>query len=284
MADFVEQRFGFASLDVEGLPIDLKDALLESWKPGTSVSRYGRQWDIARVQGEIGSLLLGRIGFTSGVGVPVVNFDRASEDFIEKEVPSGHVVPFVVDTDNGLCSYQLFSGVVRETTFTGALQDLLNSGSRVYRWKLSPLAREVTFERWFASITRLVEFDIELRVPNPHYEGRPFVESVMESLRAEVARLRGRNDGPGLDAESPIFRQAMDHVLRNYGKARVTGAAADAASETWVGNGGRSGRVASTVTIPAVGAVAGTESLVAAIRSAPSGLSADVDWVDGEEA
>jgi hypothetical protein len=70
----------------------------------------------------------------------------------------------------------------------------------------------------------LTEFSFRLEAPNPHYVDEPEVERLLEELELQVARLIGRaREGRGINDGADLFRQALDHVRRNYGRGVIKG-------------------------------------------------------------
>lgn len=217
-------RVAFAAVELEGIfasePVTLSAALRESWKPGTSVTRYRRQWRISRPHDREDGVLTGRIGFVRENELATLDFDESSNEFRRGQASTGDVVPFAVDTTTGRVGFQLLSGVIRPASFTGAFESLLNL-SDTYQWRVRPLVRKARFDEWRASVDHVTEFNFRLVRPNPHYADDVKVEELIEDLRAQVVRVSG--SGEDVDEDSDFFRQALDHTLRNYGRAVIRG-------------------------------------------------------------
>lgn len=233
---------GYAICEVTGLfgsnPGSVRDALEDSWGPGTVVTRYGRTWHLSRsYPDDSRRVWFGRIGFVREGDVSTVIWDEENQDFVHQATSSGVVVPFVLDTPTGDTAFQLRPGVVRATTFTGALQSLLNT-SRVYRWDLRPLVVQRSFEEWLRRTVQVTDFAFRLERPNPHYHDNPMIETILEDLRLETARLAGKaRPGESVDVENGLFRQLLDHAGRKYGRGLIQGF--DQEGETqWDSSGG----------------------------------------------
>lgn len=237
---------GFARVSVEGLFAGngLEAALDTSWRPGKSVVRYGRQWKLSRELSATPGTRIGRIGFVNERELSTLFYDEKANDFARGVAQSGVVVPFGISTSDGTVAYQLRSGIVRETTFTGALQALLNADSGEYLWRVDPLAESTPYEDWIARISRVTNFDVRLERPNPHYYGNDLAEQIIEEIRLEFARLSGtERPGEGVDTNADPFRQAMDHVLRDYGRASLRALDPQGEESVWVKARGRLGSV-----------------------------------------
>lgn len=284
-----EQRtytIGYARASIEGLfAIDgLSRALTASWIPGKTVVRYGRRWILSRILQSDASVMVGRIGFVNDRELATLIFDENQKDFLRGVAPSGIFVPFGISLTDGTIAYQLRPGVVRETTFTSALQALLNVDPNEYVWTVEPLAETSSYRDWIARVERVTSFDVRLERPNPHYHGNQLAEDLIEEIRLEYVRLNGvEREGEGVNLDSELFTQAMDHVLRDYGRASIQ--ALDPAGEesTWVKLRGRIGNVLARRRISATGPEdAPIEVVREAIHNAPA-AAATVPVGDGDE-
>jgi hypothetical protein len=238
-------QVGFARVSVEGIfgvtTEGFVDALQQSWVSGAAVTRYGRTWRISRPKLLPNFLIwMGRIGFIKEGEVTTIGWDANLQDFRTEEASGGVVVPLALDTRSGIVGFQLRSGLIRATSFTGAFQGLLNENP-IYRWRVEPLILEKSYDEWRGSIARITDAYFRLEVPNPNWRDRYEVERIIEELNADVTRLEARvHEGGSLDDASPLFRQALDHALDQYGRAVVRGVdAAQVESEWDSADGGR---------------------------------------------
>lgn len=222
----VSYTIGFAKAELEGLFADsFERAIRGSWVPGAEVTRYGRQWTLSKMLSFDKSAVYGKIGFVDTDQLDTLFFDRDKFDFVRGQAPSGIVVPFIISRDF-LVSYQLIGETVKESTFINALEALLNAGnSQFYSWDIKPLTFEVSYEAWRENVETVTRFELRLERPNPNYHGDKIAEDLVEGLMAEYVRLSGvaRDEANGIDTDSDIFQQALDHVLRNYGNAKLVG-------------------------------------------------------------
>jgi len=229
-------KVAYGRMDVDGLfsttPSAMRVALRESWQSGASVSRYGRTWHLPSYVEIDDMTWRGRIGFVNEDDLTTLEWDARRMDFVEGAASSGVVVPFVIRLDTRVVAFQLISGTVRPTTFTGALQGMLNV-QHAHRWLIRPLVRHQSLESWKRSVDRISSFSFRLNIPNPNWTGREKVENIMEELNTEIIRLRGSAAGSeSVGTDSDLFRQAMDHVQRGYGRAVVRGTEATTNEET----------------------------------------------------
>ena len=223
-----EFQISHAELVQEGLgehaPADYYSRTLqESWRPGTEVTRYSRTWRLSRASQIRAGLWHGRIGYVKEGQFSTVDWDDRNKEFIRGEASSGVVVPFLVDVEHRLVSFQLIPGEVRENTVTSNLQALLNS-QETYRWKITPCRYRQTFAQWRSSVSRVSTFSTVLELPNPSWTGRQKIQDLLEGLHAELVRIRARaSDDGSIDDESDWFRESMDHVRQGYGKVDIIG-------------------------------------------------------------
>ncbi|WP_278314340.1 hypothetical protein [Lolliginicoccus levis] len=227
---------GFARVSFEGLeaPLTVSDAVKQSWQPGRQLEIYKRRWTLSRILEDDGEGWYGKIGFVNSNEVDTLFFDTETKNFVRGQAPSGVVVPFYLNR-NGLITYQLISSLVREQTFIRAFSELMSSdATRLYRWKLDPYVQDIEYEDWRKSTTRVTRFDFRLERPNPSYHDDQIVETLIEGLNVEYIRLTGSESADdGVSTTSDPFEQAMDHVLRGYGKATLTGIDEEGNESIW---------------------------------------------------
>jgi hypothetical protein len=274
-------------LRVEGLmgtsPDTFLDALSEAWTPGAEVSRYRRTWRLAaaRVVGE--GRLAGRIGFTREGGLETVAWDDEVKDFKKGEASGGVVVPFVVDLSRQRVSYQLVSGQVRPTSFTGALEGALNEASP-YDWTVTPLVQHLAYGEWLAEIDVVTKAKFVLKRPNPHYANRKDVQHLIEGLKAQVATVTVK--GENLDTDDDLFQEYLDHVEQNYGNARLSGRTRAGEPRTWFSDGGGSVPAVLPVQVDENASEVDDEQLVEVLDEVgeTSEVGRDEDFDDDDEA
>lgn len=280
-------RVGLAVMTLTGLfTAPLGQALRESWTPGATASRYRRTWTLAKMQSDTGRVITGRIGFVTEAGVQTMFFDKDTGDFVTRDAPSGTVVPFAVRLSDGVIAYQLRPGLVRENSFTGALEAVLNAGPTLYQWSIEQAVEERTWEAWRSEVGRIDRFNIRVDRPNPHYEDDYLIEQAVEDTKLELLRLQGRAQSDGLDPDADLFAQALHHVMRGYGAASVSGVVDQSGAESvWVKLKGMASRVATQFKITGVGdPEIPEEELVQVLSNAPSNLEgADMspELIDG---
>lgn len=222
-------QLSLARIAIQGMFEITQKTLGDSWIPGATANRYGREWRLSRPEVE-DEQWIGRIGFVRPDEVTTLEWDDEAEDFVEGDASGGVVVPFVVDLQDEVVAYQLRSNLVRPNTFTGALEALLNKGP-AYKWHVHPLIVSRSFNAWKSDIERVTSFRLSLIPPNPNWVGRELVQGIVEDLEAQLLTLSG--SGEDIDTESDLFRQALDHVLQEYGQATVHGVDASGLDSTW---------------------------------------------------
>lgn len=206
--------------------------LQESWRPGAEVTRYSRTWKISKATEMDAGLWHGRIGYVREGQFSTVDWDEGNKEFVRGEASSGVVVPFLIDTENGLVSFQLIPGEVRKNTVTSNLQALLNLQD-TYRWKITPCLYRQTYSQWRSSVSRVTTLSTVLELPNPSWTGRQKIQDLIEGLNAELVRIRARaSDDRSIDEQSDWFREAMHHVRQGYGKVDVIGTDRETGTES----------------------------------------------------
>jgi hypothetical protein len=261
-------HIGFASIQSEGLFEDesLERMVRESWVPGATVTRYGRTWHLTQMHVPSPGLLSGEIGFVAGAQVSTVFFDQKTQEFVSNDVSTGTRVPFVVDTGTGAVAYQLYPGLVRENSFTGALEGLLNTQS-IYFLTVVSSTEIMTWSEWRQRVDKITSFEIRLDRPNPHYDDDQLIEDAIEGIRLEYMRLSGKALDEGANPEADLFQQAMDHVLREYGRASIHGVTEEGEPSTWVKVKNYAGSILARITVEAPGnPVIDEQELVGALR------------------
>lgn len=275
MAEIVERNYymGYAKASLSGLfDPGIAQALRESWRPGASVTRYGRRWHLTKIVSETNDLEIGRIGFVADDELSTLQFDPETNDFVFGEAPSGVVVPFAIRKSDGAIAYQLRPGIVREKTFTGALEGLLSSTSSVNVWSIESYVDQRDFPQWLSDYPHVTRMDVTLDRPNPNYHGRQWLESAVEGVHTESLRLVAKAiEGDALETDSELFQQAVDHVSEGYGNATIVGRDDGGTESTWVKLRGAVAGVAKRRTRRAVGPEeVPVELLIEAISEAPS--------------
>lgn len=250
-------QLGFALIESSGLDL-FSDSVLDhfrsGWKPGATINRYRRNWHLTRILSETDDLLFGEIGFVNQGTVETLAFDSAKQEFVPGDASGGYRVPFCVRKSDLAVAYQLYPGVVRPKTFTGAIEAFWNLAAGGQVWAVNPLGRELTYEQWRAEQSVIEKLDIRVIRPNPHYFDNDEVESLIEQTNSEYVRLvADAQDGESLDLDYPLFEQAIDHVLNEYGKAKLSGR--DTANEVsiWVKVSNKLAQVLSTVVVTMAG-------------------------------
>lgn len=261
-------HIGFATIQSEGLfeGESLATMVRESWAPGATITRYGRTWHLTQMHTPSPGLVSGEIGFVSGAQVSSVFFDQKTREFVSNDVSTGTRVPFVVDVETGALAYQLYPGLVRENSFTGALEGLLNTQS-IYFLTVVSSTEIMAWSEWRERVDKITAFEIRLDRPNPHYDDDQLIEDAIEGIRLEYLRLSGKALDEGANPEADLFQQAMDHVLREYGRASIHGVTADGEPSTWVKIKNYAGSILARMTVDAPGGpVIDEQQLVGALR------------------
>ena len=192
--------------------------------PGTAIERYGREWRMGQFT-TMDDVVVGRIGYQRPGDLAELWDDRIS-DFKETRLIDGLTSPFALNLDNLAIVFQLRAGRIKHTSFTGALQALLNEASGDTIWRVRPIVQGVDWERWRTSVLRVRHLELKMERPNPNYHGRNHVESIVEGTNARLARLvldADEQDLDGLNIDDPLIREAIQHALEDYGSVKAVG-------------------------------------------------------------
>jgi hypothetical protein len=279
-------RVGLGVVTLEGLFQDsIFEALSASWTTGATVTRYRRKWTLSKIHNLTPEAIVGQIGFVGENEVTTLFFDYDTGDFVRGGAPSGVLVPFAIRLSDGLVAYQLRPGMVREESFSGALAALLNTTANEYVWKVEAAVELRSWDEWRREVDSVTSFAFRLDKPNPHYDDDLLVEHLIEDLQLQYARLAGKAlDEHGVNTDDDFFRQALDHVLREYGRAAVEGQTADGRDSTWVKVKGMAASVMARLTVGAIGGEEiPEEELVSVLQREQVGRDRmDVGLLEGE--
>ena len=200
-------------------------ALHESWIPGMEVVRYGRTWRLtdrtAVEEGRWG----GKLGFVKEGNISRLMWDPKNFDFRREAISSGIVVPFLIDTDRHLVSFQIKPADVRVVSVTGNLQALLNEGL-LDRWRITPLYGQAgpDYDTWRKSVRTIKRFKAsKLRKRNPHWGSEDKIKSLMDDYSAETVDIIARNNADGLNENSEWFQECKNHIDDDYGEGEFAG-------------------------------------------------------------
>lgn len=167
------------------------------------------------------------MGFIREREFRAVFYDETEAEFRLSDAPGGVVVPFVFDIQRALVGFQLRSGLVRPTTFTGALAGLLSTASS-HEWDVRPLVQELEYDEWRRSIQRLTQARFRLVRPNPNYADRGEVRHLIEDLettgesRPRIGGWPEDTDGDGSISDAgderipALIKTAGDHAVSGY--------------------------------------------------------------------
>ena len=143
-----------------------RDALEVAWVAGTETTRYDKTWRLSKPISHGENLWAGSIGYVREGDVSTLDWDEEEKEFVRGEASSGIVVPFVIDGEHKLVTFQLFSNRVRKKTVTGNLQALLNE-NRTYYWTIKPVSLSIDFDSWRDTVDGISKADFLLKHPNP---------------------------------------------------------------------------------------------------------------------
>lgn len=194
---------------------------------GTSAERHNRVWHMGQSVVTDGHLL-GRLGFTNA-SAPTEVWDEAKKDFIDAAFPNGFTSPFVIRISDLTIAFQLRSGQIKFKSFAGAMQALLREASHD-AWRVEPIVKPVTFDRWRSTVERVVSMSFNLALPNPDFKGRPLLKLAIADAHAQQLRLIAKadpDDLEGLDTDAAFLSQAIQHVEKGYGGFRAVGERTD---------------------------------------------------------
>ncbi len=193
-------------------------ALSASWIPGTDNLWYGRRWRIGRRTEIDEGVWGGKVGFTKE---DVTDYwDSKNNDFQDIPVEVGAAVPFVIDIQRQLLTFQYAtSRKIPRDAVTAHLNVLLNKAS-AHVWEIKPLPSELTYEVWRKSVDRITRFKATLNRPNPRYPG-PYIRQGIEDLEADVMTIEVKSKR--INERSTIMKECTDHQKAGYGSTEHTG-------------------------------------------------------------
>jgi hypothetical protein len=196
------------------------ERLTQALVPGASVDRYGRTWRIGHTSTD-GNRLLGRIGFEGERQTFI--WDEQAKDFVPGPTPNGLVVPFVINLDSLRVVFHVRPPLIRARSFTGALEGILRYATGD-DWRVEPVTRHVSFEEWRATVSRVTRMYFHVEPPNPNWEGRPQLQSLMSRLGDLDSADFLFVAESGVQTDDELVKELVDHVYRrHYGRSTADG-------------------------------------------------------------
>jgi len=197
-----------------------EQTLLRVLRPGASVERYARTWRIGQINPVATYVLDGRIGFEGERRTFM--WDEEAQDFIPGPSPNGLVVPFVINLLNLTAVFQIRPPDIRATSFTGAVEGMLRAATGE-PWRVEPITRQVSFDSWRATVSKVTRMHFHVEPPNPNWEGRPQLEDLMRRLGNLDAADFDFVAENGVATDDELIVELADHVQRHYGRMSATG-------------------------------------------------------------
>ncbi len=182
--------------------------------PGATTERFGRVWHVGRTEGDR-TFLYGRLGF-EGTGKADLWNDE-DKDFEESRTPSGVAAPFAIRLRDLSLVFQTRGQDIRVTSFTGALQGILRDATGSQNWRVVTDRAQVTFREWRVTVDKVTQMRFAVFPPNPNYQGRPQLESLIAGASLSAADITLRAED-GINTDSEIVTELLDHVERGYGR------------------------------------------------------------------
>lgn len=202
---------------------DFRTALQETWVPGEKATRYGRTWRLTERQTSECGLWGGKIGYVKDASLSRLYWDSKQKDFHHEALSSGMAVPFLINVDRRVVSFQIRPPNVRVNSVTGALQAILNRGG-LTRWRIEPIRDTSEYDAWRESVATVQKLEVrQLRAPNPRWGRRKQLRDLVKQTQAERATIIVQNNRNGLNEESLWYKELEEHVEEGYGRATLSG-------------------------------------------------------------
>jgi hypothetical protein len=80
----------------------------------------------------------------------------------------------------------------------------------------------MSFSQWRSTVQRVIQMRFHVEQPNPNYQGRPYLERLIEDASLNVAEISLHSES-GIVTDADIVTQLLDHVDRGYGRAVAVG-------------------------------------------------------------
>jgi hypothetical protein len=182
------------------------DLLLGSMVTGSQIERYQRFWRMGRptFDQDLG-FISGKVGFQRENGSTEL-WDEEAKDFVEGPLAIGAASAFAIRISDGRIAFQLRPGNIERQSFAGALEDLLNQSGTYDGWKVVPDTTPARFNDFVSEVDRITKITVRMNRPNPHYGDRDQVESLIEDVGAEYARLLVEGDQIATDKGLAVSR------------------------------------------------------------------------------
>ena len=121
-------------------------------------------------------------------------------------------------------AFQIRPPLVKRTSFTGAMSELLDETTAVSGWAIIPDLNKESFEEWAGQVDTIKSIRIRVERPNPHYGPRKRVENLIEGTKSKLATIvLEAQEGESVDLSDPFVAELIDHVAHDYGELSATG-------------------------------------------------------------
>jgi hypothetical protein len=188
--------------------------LVDHFKSGRQVTRYGRAWRIGKCEVE-GDILYGQIGYDDQNST-TTNWDDALGDFRDVNPRLGYTSRFALNLETRRMAFELRGSYIRPWTFTTNLQALLSVEEEKWQVKVEGVDQP-PWEDWVHTAGRITKVSMTLLPPNPRFRHDAIKSAFEDTLAASVKMVVDAGKGGSLDVENPGFIQlAIEHGLR-YG-------------------------------------------------------------------
>ena len=207
---------------------DFHHDLLAALIPAQHVTRYHRDWRFSRPT-EIGTdFITGKLGFVRRAPTAATTYDDAIQDFVTTQAlaDEGSFTMYAVDTNREVVAFEDRPPDIRRQSFVGAFRALLDEND--FPAAVEPLTDPNDFDRWAASVDRVVRVRAVVHSPNPEWHaGAELVRRIVQESAAERAEVVAvARPDTGLDARAPWIDGALQQVAEHgQGKVSATGVA-----------------------------------------------------------
>lgn len=203
-------------------PVTFAEMLTHVLDPHREINKYARRWRMARPQ-TTGRFIHGKLGFVSSSEVDTLVFDERELDFVTEPIPkdAGQVALFSVSLDSQVLAFEAVPGHITRGTFVGRFTDFIEAAGAPL--ELNAITAEGRFERWRATVDRVLVLDVSVTRPNPDVtEATVRTSNRLKDLQASLIKEHVESDLPdGINTNARELSDAIEHTSAGYGRTRA---------------------------------------------------------------
>ncbi len=196
--------------------------------PTSSVTRYSRVWRLSKPEEmPSGQILVGKLGFERAGHTDTVTYDENKLDFVSltESLQMGTFVHYVLDYESQYLIAEVRPPEIRPQSVLGALREFLRTSPYNLGFEIEFVSDHQALTDWLASVTRVFNFKVSMRRPNPDYSGRAReIQDLLETSNASTVSVEAEAAmEESLEiSESPLGPYA-EYATEEHGQVQAQG-------------------------------------------------------------